>query len=283
MKDLRGSAAILTGASRGIGVPLAEALARRGVRLVLAARSAEALAPVSRALEATGAEVLAVPTDVTHPAARAHLVAEAVRRFGAVDLLINNAGVVQPSAYERLSLDEIDHQIAVNLTAPMALTRLVLPLMLERGRGHIVNVASLGGLLGLGSAEPYSATKHGLVGFTRALRMSCRVSGTPVSASVVCPGFIDGVGMYVDSVREHGRPAPRSIGTTSPAAVVAAIIGAIERDRPEVIVINRPIRLLLLLGAISPRAGEWALQKLGAHQFFEAAARASGRDRPGLP
>jgi short-subunit dehydrogenase len=281
MKDLRGSAAILTGASRGIGVPLAEALARRGVRLALAARSADELARVCRALESTGAEVVGIPTDVTDPAARAHLVAETVRRFGTVDLLINNAGVVQPAAYERLSPEEIDHQVAVNLTAPMALTRLVLPLMLERGRGHVVNVASLGGLLGLGWTEPYSAAKHGLVGFTRSLRMSCRESRSAVSASVICPGFIDDVGMYMDSVREHGGRAPRSVGTSSPAAVVSAVLGAIKRNRLEVIVSPRPIRLLLLIGAISPRAGEWLSQKIGAHRFFEAAARASGRGRSG--
>ncbi len=234
---------------------------------------------MSRALEETGAEVLAIPVDVTDPAARAHLVAETLRAFGSIDLLINNAGVVMPSAYERLSQDELDHKIAVNLTAPMALTRLLLPLMLERERGHIVNVASVGGLLGIGWGEAYSATKHGLVGFTRALRISSKVSGSRVSASVVCPGFIDGVGMYVDSVREHGRRAPFALGTSSPASVVAAIIRAIDRDRPEVIVSSRPLRLLLMLGAISPRLGEWLCRKLGGHLVFEAAARASGRHR----
>lgn len=74
--------------------------------------------------------------------------------------MINNASVAQPSAYEALTPAAIDHQIAVNLTAPMALTHLVLPHMLERGRGYIVNVASLGGLLGIGFGDPYSATKH---------------------------------------------------------------------------------------------------------------------------
>jgi len=279
MKDLPGSVAIVTGASRGVGVPIAEALARRGVRLVLVARAAEELGRVAGSLEATGAKVLAIPADVTDPAARAHVVAETLRVFGAIDLLINNAGIVQPAAYERLSLDEIDQQIAVNLTAPMALTRLVLPHMLARDRGHVVNVASLGGLLGVGWGEPYGATKHGLVGFTRALRMSSKISGSRVSASVVCPGFIAGVGMYVDSVREHGRPAPMALGTSSPAAVVAAVVRAIERDVPEIIVSARPIRLLLLLSAISPRFGEWLCRTLGAHLLFEAAAQASGRDR----
>jgi short-subunit dehydrogenase len=279
MKKLAGSAAIVTGASRGIGVLIAEALVRRGVRLALVARSAEELGGVSRRLEGAGAEVLAIPADVTDPGARARIVDETVRAFGAVDLLVNNAGVVLPSAYERLSAEELDHHIAVNLTAPLDLTRRVLPLMLERGRGHVVNVASLGGLIGAGWCEPYSATKHGLVGFTRSLRVSCKASGVQVSASVVCPGFVDGVGMYVDSVRGHGRPAPIWLGTSSAEAVAAAVVRAIERDRPEVIVSPGPVRLLLMLGAISPRLGEWLLRRLGGHLVFEADARAAGRDR----
>ena len=283
MRELAGSAAIVTGASRGIGVAIAERLARRGVRLALVARSAEELRRVSGVLAETGAEVLAIPADVTDPAARAQVVAETLQAFGAIDLLINNAGVVSPSAYERLSPEEIDQQIAINLAAPMALTRLVLPLMLERDRGHVVNVASLGGLLGIGWGEPYSATKHGLVGFTRAMRVSCRVSRSRVSASVVCPGFVDRVGMYVDSVREHGREAPFALGTSSPEAVAAAVVRAIERDAPEIIVSSRPIRLLLMLGAISPRLGEWLCRKLGGHVVFEAAARASGRVRAEPP
>jgi short-subunit dehydrogenase len=283
MKDLRGSVAIITGASRGIGVPIAEALARRGARLVLAARSAEDLGRVSRGLEATGAEVLTVPTDVADRAARAHLVAEAVRRFGAVDILINNAGIVQPSSYERLSTEEIEQQIEINLTAPMALARLALPHMLERKRGHIVNIASIGGLFGIGWVEPYSATKHGLVGFTRALRMACKASGTPVSASVICPGFIDGTGMYADGVRTYGRRASWMLGSSPSETVVASVIKAIDRDRPEIIISPRPVRILLAIGALSPRVGEWLVRKLGMHEIFEAAAQDSGRGRIAPP
>jgi hypothetical protein len=83
--------------------------------------------------------------------------------------------------------------------------------------------------------------------------------------------------MYADSVREHGQRAPFAIGTTSPEAVAAAVVRAIERDAPEIIVSSRPIRFLLVLGAISPRLGEWLLRKLGGHQIFEAAARVTGR------
>jgi short-subunit dehydrogenase len=275
MRDLAGSVAIVTGASRGIGVQIAEELARRGVRLALAARSGEELRRVSRAIEDKGARVVAIPTDVADPAALDHLVAETSRVFGGIDLLINNAGVVLPSTYERISLEEVERHLAVNLAAPMTLTRRVLPLMLERDRGHIVNMGSLGGLLGVGWGEPYGASKHGIVGFTRALRASCRASGSRVSASVICPGFIDAVGMYADSVRQHGHRAPISLGTSRPEAVVEATLQAIEGDLPEVIVSSRPVRLVLAINAISPRLGEWMCRKMGTHLVFRAIAEAN--------
>lgn len=280
MKSVKGRVAIVTGASRGIGVPMALALARRGARLVLAARSAEALKRTAEMIRTeTQASVLAVPTDVTDAGAQEALVAAALREFGSIDVLINNAGIVRPGAYEQLAVEEIEQQLAVNLMAPMALARRVLPHMLTQQRGHIVNIASIGGLIGVAYGEPYGATKHGLVGFTRALRLSCKVSGTPVSASVVCPGFIDEVGMYVDSALPHGHRAPLLMGTSSPRAVVDATLRAIERDLPESIVSSRPVRPLLLLGAIAPRLFEWLCIKLRLHSVFEGTARSEGRVR----
>jgi hypothetical protein len=88
------------------------------------------------------------------------------------------------------------------------------------------------------------------------------------------------VGVYADTMREHGR-APRLVGTSPPAAVVAAVLSAIKRDRPEVIVTPRPIRMMLMLSALWPRASEWLLRRLGIHQSFEATARAIGRHRSG--
>jgi short-subunit dehydrogenase len=279
MNDLAGSVAVLTGASRGLGVELARALASRGMRLVLNARTGEALEPVLRDVAALGAAAIAVPGDVTEAAVQEELVAEATRAFGAIDLLVNNAGVVAPSAYEHMPDDELERQLGLNLAAPMRLTRRVLAPMLERDRGHIVNIASLGGLVGVGWGEAYAASKHGLVGFTRSLRLSARASGSRVSASVICPGFIEDVGMYADSVPRHGRRAPLALGTSSAKDVARATLEAIDRDLPEVIVCPRPMRLVLALGAIRPTAAEWLLEKLGAHLVFEADARSAGRAR----
>jgi short-subunit dehydrogenase len=279
MRELSGTTAIVTGASRGIGVAIARALVERGVRVVLAARSQQALEAVARDITSGGGQALVVPTDITQPDAQVQLIEQTLRAFGTIDWLINNAGIVTPSAYAELPLADIEQAIAVNLTAPMTLTRRVLPVMLEQQRGHVVNVASLGGLLGVGWGEPYSATKHGLVGFTRALRASLKVQGSRVSASVICPGFVEEVGMYADEVRSRGHRAPLLLGTSSVHAVARAVLAAIDRDRPEIVVSPRPIRLLLVLAALSPRLGEWAARKAGAHRVFEITAQAQARER----
>ncbi|HYX15623.1 MAG TPA: SDR family NAD(P)-dependent oxidoreductase [Nostoc sp.] len=271
MRELSGTTAIITGASRGIGVEIAKSLAERKVRIVLAARSAEALEAVRHDItkEQTQAQILTIPTDITDPNAQAHLVEQTLSKFGTIDLLINNAGVVMLSTSEQSMLRNIEQTIAVNLTAAMTLTQRVLSVMLEQNRGHIVNVASLSGLFGVGGGESYSATKHGLVGFTRSLRLSLKVRKSSVSASVICPGFVKEVGMYADRLSSGGNRAPFILGTTSVYAVSCAIIRAIEHDLPEVVVSPRPIRLLLALTALSPRIGEWVLRQAGAHHVFE--------------
>ncbi|PSB00823.1 SDR family NAD(P)-dependent oxidoreductase [Merismopedia glauca] len=269
MRELSGTTAIITGASRGMGVEIAKSLAERKVRIVLAARSAEALEAVRHDITQEDAQILTIPTDITDLNAQAYLVEQTLSKFGTIDLLINNAGVVMPSPYEHTSLRDIEQTIAVNLTGAMTLTQRVLSVMLAHNRGHIVNVASLSGLCGVGGGESYSASKHGLVGFTRSLRLSLKLRKSRVSASVICPGFVKEVGMYTDRLSSGGNRAPFTLGTSSVYAVSRAIIRAIEHDLPEVVVSPRPIRLLLGLMALSPRLGECILKQAGAHQVFE--------------
>ncbi|WP_266215549.1 SDR family NAD(P)-dependent oxidoreductase [Paraliomyxa miuraensis] len=276
MKDLSGTSAIVTGASKGIGAVIARALAARGVRVALVARSEQALEAVRLEITARGGEAIAIPADVTSAEDQARLVERTLSAFGAIHWLVNNAGAVTPSAYERLPPAEIERVLALNLTAPMTLTRRVLPVMLEQQRGHIVNVASLGGLIGIGWGESYSASKHGLVGFTRSLRTSLAARGSSVSASVVCPGFVDDVGMYDDEASSRGIEAPWALGTSAASEVADAVLRAIDRNLLEVVVSPRPIRLLLMLAAASPRLGEWLVRRLGGHRVFEGVARANG-------
>jgi short-subunit dehydrogenase len=269
MRNLRGRTAILTGASKGIGVHIARALAKQGTNLVLAARSASALEEVREEVERLGVRAIAVPTDVGDRSALESLVERSRSEFGAIDILVNNAGIELILTYHKLTLEEIDQIVSVNLVAPMHLTWLVLPGMLERGQGHIVHVSSLAGKAGPAYNEPYGATKAGLIGFTQSLRGTYRRHG--VSTSVVCPGFVE-EGMYAKTKQEFGVEAPRRLGVSKPEAVARGVIRAIKKDLPEVIVNPNPIRPLLAATAMSPSLGEWILERIGADVVFHKVA-----------
>jgi short-subunit dehydrogenase len=266
MKDLRGGTALLTGASRGIGVHIARALANEGMNLVLAARSESGLRSVASEVGQLGASALVVPTDVSDDLARRALVAAAVAEFGAIDVLVNNAGIENTVHYHEQSEAEIEQIVQVNLLGTMMLTRLALPAMVVRGRGHVVNVSSLAGKAGTPYEAVYSTTKHGLMGLTRSLRQE--YSGAGVSASVICPGFVSEVGMYADSIAATGVVAPRSIGTSRPEKVARAVIKAIKGDKPEIIVNPNAVRVLTTLAEASPTLGEWLMKRMGVADLF---------------
>jgi short-subunit dehydrogenase len=167
LKRLQGRTAIITGTSRGIGPYIAGSLAKEGVNLVLAARSAEELEQVATELRTDDIRVITVPTDVADHEALKCLVAAAERELGEIDILVNNAGFDWQIPFHRLSFEDVERSVQVNLMAPIDLTHLLLPGMLERGRGHIVNVSSIAGYVGFPYTEAYAAAKSGLIGFTR--------------------------------------------------------------------------------------------------------------------
>ena len=251
MHDLKDKTAIVTGASRGIGIYIAQALAQERMKLILVARSVPELEKVAERLRQEGQQVLAVPTDVTDPAALEALVEAARREFGTVDVLVNNAGGETFGAYDRLAWEDVDKTLQVNLTAPMRLTHLVLPGMLAQGRGHIVNISSLAARNAAVNQEPYCASKAGLWGFTVALRASYRECG--VSASVICPGFIKEVGMFQRLQDATGVKTPFFYSASSPEKVASAVVRAIKQDLPEVIVNPVPVRPFLALKTLFPR------------------------------
>lgn len=278
MRDLNGKTALVTGASRGLGPYIARALADRGMNLVLVARARDGLEAVAAQVRAGGVQAAVVPADVADPAAREALVREAEAAFGGVQVLVNNAGIESTFFYHRLPPEAIERVIAVNLVAPMLLTRLLLPGMLARREGHIVNIASLAGKQGPAYNEPYAASKAGLIGFTQSLRAEYR--GTGVSASVVCPGFVREAGMFADASARARRQPSRVLGTTTPNAVAAAVVRCIERDLPEVVVNPGPTRLLLAVLALAPSFGEWFARRAGVTDIFRAWAE--DREREGL-
>ena len=271
MKICAGQTVLLTGATGGLGTFITLALAERGVKLALMAYPGAELAELQAAAERKGANVISFPYDVRNAAQRREILEQVHGQFGEIDILINNAGIEYTSAYHNLTEENIHDIIAVNLEGPMILTRLVLPEMLRRGRGHIVNMASLAGKAGPAFQEPYAATKAGLIAFTSSLRGTYRPDG--VSASVIVPGFVE-AGIYAKLKARSGMAAPALLGTSSPETVARTVIRAIEQDLPEVIVNSVPVRPLLAFTALFPAAGEWLGGKVGANDFFRRVVQA---------
>jgi len=187
--DLAGRAALVTGAGRGIGAAAAHALAAAGARVVVSARSAEEIDAVAAAISGAGGEAHALACDVTDAGSVAALARHAAARVGRVDILVNNAGVASSAPLERLALEEWNRLLAVNATGTYLVTRELLPPMLAQGWGRVVNVASIAGLAGAAYVTAYAASKHAVVGFTRALAAEVAARGITVNA--VCPGFVD--------------------------------------------------------------------------------------------
>jgi short-subunit dehydrogenase len=276
MKDLRGANAIVTGASRGIGVYIAKALADEGVNLSLAARSEAELHTVRTGIEGLGVRAIATTCDVAVPDDRAALLARTEAELGPIDILVNNAGIERIRRFELAAESDFTETLAINLQAPILLTRAVVPGMLERGRGHVVNIASGAGKVGVAYGTSYCASKHGLVGFTHALR--AEYDRSPVGFSVVCPGFVTDVGMY-DRWEQRGIRAPKLAGSSKPEKVAAVTVDCIRRNRAEVIVNTPPVRPLVVLANVLPSATPKLLRWFGYTGTFEKVI-AAGIDQP---
>jgi NAD(P)-dependent dehydrogenase (short-subunit alcohol dehydrogenase family) len=184
--SLTGHHAVVTGAGSGIGRATAERLAEAGCQVTLIGRHIGRLAETA---DRIGDLAFAAPADVTDPDALAAALEAGRDRFGPIDILINNAGAASSAPFLKTDADAFRAMLALNLEAPAEAARLVLPGMLTRRWGRIINVASTAGLKGYAYVSAYVAAKHGLVGLTRALAMEVASKGVTVNA--VCPGFTD--------------------------------------------------------------------------------------------
>jgi short-subunit dehydrogenase len=269
---------LVTGASGGLGIPICEALARRGVKLAMVAYPGVELDELLDAIKVHSPHSIAFPADLRDPEQRRSTVRRVQAELGSIHILVNNAGVEFTATYHTLEEEQILDVIRVNLEAAMLMTRLVLPDMVKNRRGHIVSMSSLAGKAGPAYQEAYAATKAGLVAFTSSLRATYRNTG--VSASVVVPGFVE-AGIYAKLKERSGCSAPAILGTSSPQKVVQAVLKVIEKDLPEMIVNPIPIRPLLSLASLSPRFGEWAINMTGGHDFFRRVIEAdSQKNKP---
>lgn len=261
MKELDGKKVLLTGGSRGIGPIIAEALAKRGANVILTASSGAKLIEVVTRLNKSGFNVLALPADLRDSSQREKLVSDVMNNFGTIDVLINNAGLETEGAYAELTWAAIRENIEVNLIAPLALTRLILPGMINKKTGHIINISSIAAKSGAPYAAVYSGTKAGLAEWSRALRLE--LAGTGVHFSTIFPGYVREAGMFA----RFGVKSPWIIGSCSPSQVSNAVIHAIEKRKVEIIVNSIPLRYSFMINELSPRLGDWLMRISGAVSF----------------
>jgi len=267
--ELRGSTALVTGASAGIGLAVARRLARKGANLVIAARRPDKLEKAAAQLRGIGVKVLAVPTDVGRHEDLERLVETTLRDMGTIDVLVNNAGIEAFCHFAELPPERIEETIRVNLTSALMLTRLVVPHMLAARSGHVVNMSSTAGKLGPPFGAVYATTKAGLIAFTQSLRSEYRNRG--ISASVICPGFADDGGIYDRMKADSGRHSPPFVGSTTADRVARAVIRAIEKDRPEMIVNWPPLRPIAVLLQMFPSLGA-SLVRVASVRFLKRVA-----------
>jgi len=208
MQPLRGELAWVTGASRGIGRACALALARAGARVVLSARSVEDLQAVAEAIRAEGGEAYVFPLDLLDRAAIEACARRIEAEVGPVSIVVNNAGLALSAPFHRTTYEDLERMLALNFVAPFWVVRSVLPGMIERRFGRIVNIASTAGRTGHRYTAAYTASKHALVGMTRALAVEVASKGITVNA--VCPGWTETdllEGAVGNIVRATGRSA----------------------------------------------------------------------------
>ncbi|ALP66604.1 MULTISPECIES: SDR family NAD(P)-dependent oxidoreductase [Paraburkholderia] len=186
---LAGKHAVVTGGGSGIGAATAQALVRAGARVTLMGRDAQRLAAQRETLGAYGEIAACVSVDVCDESAVNKAFSEASSIAGPVDVLVNNAGQAQASPFAHTDMALWQRMLDVNLTGVFLCTRAVLPSMLERGYGRIVNVASTAGQIGYAYVAAYCAAKHGVIGLTRSLALEVATKGVTVNA--VCPGYTE--------------------------------------------------------------------------------------------
>lgn len=261
--------AIVTGASHGIGGYIARALAARGVNLLLVARSDGELRQLAGELRTRDTTVAVAAVDLADREAPRRVADAAAAELGSVDVLINNAATEPQTRFHVLTPAEIEQVLQVDLISPLLLSRLVLPGMLEREYGRIINISSLAGHASFPHTQAYAAAKDGLTAFSRVLNSDYR--GTGVSATSVILGPVKGAGLSARTLTETGLTASTAF-SVRPEKVAAAALGAIGKPRAEIVISVGPGRILKALMDYFPGLGPAINRLSGSSKLMASVA-----------
>ena len=247
MQDFAGKVAVVTGGASGIGLGMATRFAAEGMRLVLADIEEGALEAAAADLREQGAEVLAVQTDCGDAASMDNLAEQALGHYGAVHIVCNNAGVGTQGRMWELTTNDWEFVLRVNLWGVIHGVRVFAPHLIEQDEGHIVNTASMAGLVSVAGAGPYNVSKHGAVTLSETLHAELRDAGSNVGVSVLCPGLIstnlgnsernrpaDLRELNEEELRaraERGRPRREPMQRLTPEWAAECVLEAIRVDR----------------------------------------------------
>ncbi len=255
MRELRGKRVLITGGARGIGRALASAFARQGAVILLVDTDEAALDEAVRELRSDGADASAHAADVTDHAGLQRLHHTLHAADGPIDVLVNNAGVVHGGAFLEVPLARHETTYAVNTVGLVAMTHVFLPDLLSRPEGHLVNIASASGFVGLPYGSTYASSKWAVIGFSESIRLELSQLGhRHVRVTTVCPS-------YVTTELFRGARPPKATRFLQPDRLAGLVVAAVKRDRVMVLA-PFSVRVLLTVSGLLPRGVVDALARL---------------------
>jgi 3-oxoacyl-[acyl-carrier protein] reductase len=240
---------VITGAAGGIGSATARLFAQQGATLVLTDIASEKLKELGEDLKNSGAQTLQVEHNVTDPESWQSLLERVKKEYGKIDVLLNIAGIVQPGIADKVTLDEVQQQVSINLLGTIYGCRAVLGVMKKQGSGKIINIASLGGIVPMPGEAIYCATKYAVRGYSLALH--AELHNSPVEITVVCPDSVDTP--QLDYELLHDEAVLSFIGEPlKPEKVAKGILKAARKKKPEIL-IPAGMGLICRIGMAFPR------------------------------
>ena len=252
--DIKNKNVLITGASRGIGRYIAKTIAKHGGNVALLALPSDLvlLQDIEKELTPLNVKAKCFIADLSDYEQLSKVIEDITRIFGNIDILISNAAIESVGIFEYQAEQTIINAIAVNLTAPILLTKKLLPKMISRKSGHMVVVSSYAGKIGAPYQSVYSATKAGLIKWT--LGMNRELKGRGVSFSVISPSYVSQSGMYSDILSQSADKlnTPKIAGEVAPQKVADAVIRSILKNRPDIIVGSPFLRIFAAINELMP-------------------------------